>query len=207
MARPSPSARRVIRAAATAAFAVTCLVAIVAAGFIELRPSRGNLATPAARFSSQDRRPHSQVLAQSSPAQFKTQPNEAAKPLPKPIWLAPLNVHDGSAGSASELIMRGPAEGPSTEPAAPEQPKPEASPASVERVELLPADKTSAPAPASAGATILVRAGDTLSKIATRLYGSFGADELGRLTSANPEIKNANLIYPGQSIRVIQTGK
>jgi type II secretory pathway predicted ATPase ExeA/nucleoid-associated protein YgaU len=207
MATPAPSTRRVIRAAATAAFAATCLVAIVAAGFFELRPPRGNLSTPAARFSSQDRRPHSQVLAQSSPTQFKTQPNEATKPVPKPIWLAPLNVHDGSAGSASELIMRGPAEGPSTEPASPEQPKPEAGPASVKRVELLPADKTSAPAPASARATILVRAGDTLSKIATRLYGSFGADELGRLTSANPEIKNANLIYPGQSIRVIQTGK
>ena len=53
----------------------------------------------------------------------------------------------------------------------------------------------------------MVRAGDTLSKIAKRLYGSFGTDELSRLTAANPEIKNANLIYPGQTIRVQQASK
>jgi hypothetical protein len=40
-----------------------------------------------------------------------------------------------------------------------------------------------------------------------RLYGSFGTDEIGRLTAANPQIKDMNLIYPGQSIRVSQTGK
>ncbi|HXM88389.1 MAG TPA: LysM domain-containing protein [Candidatus Acidoferrum sp.] len=58
-----------------------------------------------------------------------------------------------------------------------------------------------------AAATVMVQAGDTLSKIAMRLYGSFGADELGRLIAANPEIKDANLIFPGQSVRVNQTGK
>ena len=55
--------------------------------------------------------------------------------------------------------------------------------------------------------TILVRAGDTLSKIAKKLYGSFGTDEVGRLTAANPQIKDANVIYPGQTIRVQQANK
>ncbi|HWJ40720.1 MAG TPA: LysM peptidoglycan-binding domain-containing protein, partial [Candidatus Limnocylindrales bacterium] len=144
------------------------------------------------------------------PAQYKTPSDQNTKPAPKPIKIAPLNVHDGSAGSANELIMRGPAEGSSTtEPKAPEERKPpEATPASnITRVEFSSAGSVSAPAGASAGATILVRAGDTLSKIAKRIYGSFGTDELGRLTAANPQIKDTNLIYPGQSIRVSQTGK
>jgi len=57
----------------------------------------------------------------------------------------------------------------------------------------------------------MVRAGDTLSKIAMRLYGSFEEDkvraDVSRLRAANPQIKNANLIYPGQSIRVQQAFK
>jgi len=60
---------------------------------------------------------------------------------------------------------------------------------------------------AASGATVVVGVGDTLSKIATRLYGSFGSHALSQLTAANPEIKDANLIYPGQSIRVQQTSK
>jgi hypothetical protein len=40
-----------------------------------------------------------------------------------------------------------------------------------------------------------------------KLYGSFGTDELRRLTAANPQITNANLIYPGQSIRVQRASK
>ena len=105
--------------------------------------------------------------------------------------------------------MRGPAEGSATTaPSVPEKPKPETTPASnITRVEFSSDGSVSAPARASAGETILVRAGDTLSKIATRIYGSFGTEELGRLTAANPQIKDTNLIYPGQSIRVSQTGK
>jgi hypothetical protein len=38
-----------------------------------------------------------------------------------------------------------------------------------------------------------------------KLYGSFGSDELSRLTAANPEITDTNRIYAGQSIRVNQT--
>jgi nucleoid-associated protein YgaU len=149
------------------------------------------------------------VLAQWSPAQFKTRSDETTKPAPKPISIAPLNVHDGSAGSANELIMRGPADGSSTtNPTAPEGRKPETTPESnITRVEFSSAKDASAPVQASAAPTILVKAGDTLSKIATRLYGSFGPDQLGRLTAANPEIKDMNLIYAGQSIRVSQTGK
>ncbi|HZU98879.1 MAG TPA: LysM peptidoglycan-binding domain-containing protein [Planctomycetota bacterium] len=39
--------------------------------------------------------------------------------------------------------------------------------------------------------------GDTLSSIASKLGVSLSA-----LESANPKIKNANLIYPGQTINV-----
>jgi type II secretory pathway predicted ATPase ExeA/nucleoid-associated protein YgaU len=210
MAPPTASRRRpTLRAAAAGALAALCLLAIAGAGYSELRPFRETLTALSVRYASQDKQPQPQILAQWSPAQFKTRSDETAKPAPKPLRLAPLNVHDGSAGSANELIMRGPAGEPSTSVLpAPGQPKPETSPATnVIPVKLSSAGNISAPAPASADATISVRVGDTLSKIAKRLYGSFGSDELGRLTAANPQIKDMNVIYPGQSIRVTQTGK
>jgi type II secretory pathway predicted ATPase ExeA/LysM repeat protein len=208
MRRPAASRRPVIRAAAAGAFAALCLIAVAGAAF-ELRPAHNDQSAPAAQLASQNKPSSSEVLVEWSPAQFKTESYQTTKPAPKPILPAPINVHDGSAGSANELIMRGPAGGPSTtEPTAPEERKPESSPATnVTRVEVSSAGKNSAPAQASAGATIMVQAGDTLSKIAKRIYGSFGSDELSRLTAANPEIKNANLIFPGQSLRVQQAGK
>ena len=207
---PRPASHRpVLRAAAKGAVAAVCLLAIVGAGYSERRPFRETLTALSARYASQDKRPQPQILAQWSPAQFKTRSDETAKPAPKPISVAPLNVHDGSAGSANELIMPGAAEGtPTNVLPAPEQTKPETSPGgNIIPVKLSSAGNVSPPVQASASPTILVRAGDTLSKIATRLYGSFGPDELGRLTAANPEIKDMNLIYAGQSIRVSQTGK
>jgi type II secretory pathway predicted ATPase ExeA/LysM repeat protein len=199
MTPPAATRRPVIRAAAAGAFAALCMLAIAGAGLSAL----------SARFTSQDKWPQLQILAQISPVQFKTQPEQTVKPPPKPISLAPLNVHDGSAGSANELIVPGAADGTSTTVLpVPEQPQPEASPAAnVIPAKLSSPANPSAPAQASASTTILVKAGDTLSKIATRIYGSFGTDELGRLTAANPEIKDRNLIYPGQAIRVSQTGK
>jgi type II secretory pathway predicted ATPase ExeA len=202
------SRRPTLRAATNGAVAALCLLAIAGAGISIQQPVRETLTALSARYASQDKRTQPQVLAQWTPAQFKTRSEEAAKPAPKPIDIAPLNAHDGSAGSANELILPGAAEGTSTTVLpVPEQPKPEASPANVIPVKLSSAGNVSAPDRASAGATILVKAGDTLGKIATRLYGSFGTDGLGRLTAANPEIKDRNLIYPGQSIRVSQTGK
>ncbi len=188
MATPAPSTKRVIRASATGAFAAMCLVAIVAAGFFELRPPRSNFSAPAARFASQETKPRSAIEVEWSPAQLTTRSEEATRPAPKTIVSAPINVHDGSAGSANEVIERGRTEGSATTPpAVPEEREPEMS--------------------AASGATVVVGVGDTLSKIATRLYGSFGSHALSQLTAANPEIKDANLIYPGQSIRVQQTSK
>jgi LysM repeat protein len=205
-----PASRRpVLRGAAKGAVAAVCLLAIAGAGISEVRPFRETLTALSTRYASQSKKVESEVLAQWTPTQFKTRSDETTKPAPKPIETAPLNVHDGSAGSANELIMRGPAgKSSTTDPKAPEGRKPETTPESnITRVEFSPLKSAPAPAQASAGATILVKAGDTLSKIATRLYGSFGTDELGRLTAANPQIKDTNLIYPGQSIRVSQTGK
>ncbi len=80
-------------------------------------------------------------------------------------------------------------------------------PAPSREVEIEPSVEEEDDTVTRADTTVLVRAGDTLSKIALRLYGSFGTDELSRLTAANPQIKDANLIYPGQSIRVQQAAK
>jgi len=216
-APPAASRRPLIRAAAAGAFAAICLLAIVGAGISEVRPLRQTLTALSARFGSEEQRPQPQILAQWTPAQFKTQPDGPAKPAPKAIRVAPLNVHDGSAGTANELIMH-PGEGSSTtDPSVPEQRQPETTVATnVVPVKPPPAGNVSASAKTlaeetdtatQAATTVMVQAGDTLSKIAMRLYGSFGADELGRLIAANPEIKDANLIFPGQSVRVNQTGK
>jgi type II secretory pathway predicted ATPase ExeA len=210
------SRRPTLRAAAKGAGAALCLIAIVGAGISMLRPFRETLTALSARYASQDKRTQAQVLAQWTPAQFKTRSDEPTKPAPKPIDIAPLNAHDGSAGSANELFMPGAAEGTTTVPPVPEQPKPGTNPANVIAVKLSAPGNISAPAKASAdegdqgprqGETVVVGTGDTIYKIAKKFYGSFGTDELGRLTAANPEIKDMNLIFPGQSIRVSQTGK
>ena len=181
-----------------------CLLAIAGAGITEVRPFRETLTALSARYASQDKRPRAQILAQWSPAQFKTRSDEPAKPAPKPISVAPLNVHDGSAGSANELIMRGAVEGPSTTvPPVPEKSKPQTNPAG----NVIPVKLPSAGNLSAQGDTVVVTTGDTISKIAKRIYGSFGTDELGRLTAANPQIKDINLIFPGQSIRVSHSGK
>jgi hypothetical protein len=215
-APPAASRRPALRAAAAGTFAAICLLAIVGAGISEVRPFRETLTALSARYASQDKRPLPEILAQWVSAQFRTRSDETTKPAPKPLKLAPLNVHDGSAGSANELIMRGPAEVPSTTVVpAPSQQKPEMNPAAgILPVKLSSAGNISTPAKPLAsdkgtrqGATVVVGTGDTLSKIAMRLYGSFGTDELGRLTAANPQIKDMNLIFPGQSIRVSQSGK
>jgi type II secretory pathway predicted ATPase ExeA len=209
MAPPAAVRRPVIRAAAAGAFAALCLLAIAGVGISGLPSVRSNLSALSARFTSQNARARTQVLAQLSPVQFSIRSDQTAKPEPKPFVSAPLNVHDGSAGGANELIVPGAAAGTSTTVLPdPEPSKPETSPAAgVIPVKLSPAGNVSAPVPALADATISVRAGDTLSKIAMRIYGSIGTDVLGRLAAANPEIKDRNLIYPGQSIRVTQIGK
>jgi MSHA biogenesis protein MshM len=214
--RPSASGRPAIRAAAAGALAAISVLAIAGAGYSELRPFRETLTALSVRYASQEKRQLPEILAQWFPAQFKTRSDETTKPAPKPLKLAPLNVHDGSAGSANELIMRAPSEVPSTTVVpAPAEPKPETNPASgILPVKLSSTGNISTPAKPLAsdkgtrqGATVVVGTGDTLSKIAMRLYGSFGTDELGRLTAANPQIKDMNLIFPGQSIRVSQSGK
>ncbi len=62
--------------------------------------------------------------------------------------------------------------------------------------------RTSSPDPApTSGATYVVVAGDSLSKIAVKLYGS--ASKWRAIYEANREaIKNPDLIYPGQELRI-----
>jgi general secretion pathway protein A len=65
------------------------------------------------------------------------------------------------------------------------------------------------PTPAIQG-TVVVQPGDTLSKIALRHYGKATADvrrQIKALVRANPEIADADHIYPGQIIRLQEASK
>lgn len=61
---------------------------------------------------------------------------------------------------------------------------------------------TAPPAPApSGGQTYTVKSGDSLSKIAKRLYGD--AQQWRKIYEANKDqIQNPDLIHPGQTIRI-----
>jgi len=218
---------RALSAAAT--FAALCLLGVAVAGFLEMQPVRDNISAFANRFASQAAaKLKTPIVVERSPLQFMPNSNRATAPAPNTIGLAPVNAHDRTAKTANESIMRGRPEAPPTRASsvkvrpAPNERQPEASAVpNIVPVKLSPATNISAPAPRVAVAapaavtrpqpTVMVRAGDTLSKIAMRIYGSFQEDDVradvSRIRAANPQIKNANLIYPGQSIRVQQASK
>jgi len=219
---------RALSAATT--FAALCLLGVAVAGLLEMQPVRDNISALAHRFASHAaaklRTPITPIVVERSPSQFATGSYRSTIPAPNTMALAAVNAH--TAKTANELIMRGRADSRVTNTPAtnvrpvPKERSPEASAApNIVPVKLSPVTNVSAPAPRAAVApaaavtrprpTVMVRAGDTLSKIAMRLYGSFKEDEVredvSRLRAANPQIKNANLIYPGQSIRVQQASK
>lgn len=57
--------------------------------------------------------------------------------------------------------------------------------------------------PAASASEVVVQAGDTLSSIAQRYSESATKLDVRQLIAVNPEIKNANLIYPGEKVRLI----
>jgi type II secretory pathway predicted ATPase ExeA/LysM repeat protein len=219
------AAVRALSAAAT--FAALCLLGVAVAGTLQLQPVRENISAFAHRFVSQAAAKfRAPIVVERSPLQFMTNSNPATAPAPNAIGVAPFNAHGRAARTENELIMRGradsrasnvPASNASSSkvPPAPSERQPEASAAP----NIVPVKLSPAPSAASAATTavtrpqptVMVRAGDTLSKIAMRLYGSFEEDDVredvSRIRAANPQIKNANLIYPGQSIRVQQASK
>jgi type II secretory pathway predicted ATPase ExeA len=219
------AAVRALSAAAT--FAALCLLAVAVAGTLQLQPVRENISAFAHRFASQAAAKFkAPIVVERSPLQFMTNPNPATAPAPNAIGVAPFNAHDRNARTENELIMRRRADSrasnvPATNASsskvqpAPSERQPEASAAP----NIVPVKLPPAPSSASAATTavtrpqptVMVREGDTLSKIAMRLYGSFEEDDVredvSRIRAANPQIKNANLIYPGQSIRVQQASK
>ena len=199
---------RALSAAVT--FAALCLLGVAVAGMLQLQPVRNNLSSLAHRFTSQAaklRTPITPIIIERSLSHFATSSDRTIAPAPNTIGLAPVTAHDRTAKTANELIMRGRADAPSRPVSKQRQPEASVAP-NIVPVSLTPVTNYSAPAPTS---TVLVRAGDTLSKIAMRLYGSFKEDDVredvSRIRAANPQIKNANLIYPGQSIRVQQASK
>ena len=211
-------AMRSVTAVTAGTLAALGLLGIAVLGFSALRPERANLPALAAPFAPQSARQPTSILVERSPAPFPNKSYGTATPPPKTAGLAQGDTHDRSAASANEAIMSGPAKGSSTI----HYPVP-----NKQQSELSGATDTKSAKPSSSahiaaaaeapveakptvtrpGRTVVVRAGDTLSKIATRLYGSFGSDELSRLTAANPQITNADLIYPGQSIHVQRADK
>ena len=102
---------------------------------------------------------------------------------------APLDVNrDGriTAGEATSFVRQridGDAPPPSSSPAPAPAPAPGPSPS-----------PSPSPAPSDA---VTVRSGDTLSGIAAR-----NGVSLGELLSANPQIRNPDLIYPGQAVHL-----
>jgi nucleoid-associated protein YgaU len=128
----------------------------------------------------------------------------ASRPHAMPIQIKPMPITPEKAWTAAGNILASPAEASMQEPsgkvatAAVKQAPAKTAPVP-EAAEKIP----SAAAPTDA--TVRVQEGDSLSSIATRLYGPTGNDELSRLAAANPQIKDANRIYPGQSIRVHRT--
>ena len=218
-----PAARSFAAGAARAAgaaftFAALCLLSVMAVGFLKLQPVRNDLSALAARFESKATRLSTPIVVERPPAQISREPNKTAVPAPNALGIAPVNIHGSSAAGANALNAlkaraHAPAPGyPITNRPVPKYQRPDTSAATNITPVNLPsvasgsdsADET-APQPE----TVSVRAGDTLSKIAMRLYGgSYESDELraevSQLAAANPQIKNANVIYPGQSIRVNQ---
>ena len=205
-------------AAAVSTYAALCLLGIALVGASQLRPVRADFSALAARLASAATGPRSPISTERSPAPIWRGADETALATPNTMGPARLGVRDGSTIGPDESIASGSAGVFSiARPTVPAQPKPATGaaanlePARLSSAANIPA---SSEAPAAQqrtltrpGATVVVKAGDTLSKIAMRLYGSFGTDELSRLTAANPQITNANLIYPGQSIRVQQASK
>jgi len=202
---------RAVSAAFT--FAVLCLLSVLAFGFLELQPVRNDLSKLAARFESQAAKLRTPIVVERPPAQLRSGANTTAIPAPNAFGIAPVNIHGSSAASADALHAlkmrrRAPAPGfPITGQPAPKDRRSETSAATnIVPVSVSSSATDTTPQPES---TVMVRAGDTLSKIAIRLYGgSYESDQLreevSQLAAANPQIRNANMIYPGQSIRVQQ---
>lgn len=71
----------------------------------------------------------------------------------------------------------------------------------VQGVSEVKADGLSAPPQQAKVDYYIIQKGDSLSAIAKRYYGN--ANDYPRIFEANPEvIKNPDLIYPGQKIRI-----
>ncbi len=104
--------------------------------------------------------------------------------------------------SASSAAM--PAPVLSANAAADSRPQPPPAAAQEPDQKAVPQNDAGALAPMNAEQTdeIVVRTGDTLSAIAERYSDGSGRIDLKQLIAANPEIKNANLIYPGEKVRL-----
>jgi len=204
------SSKRRVRAMVVSLFLAICVVGIAGAGFAELQLARHDLPVLAQRFASQAARLKTLIVAEPQ----ASQPTLSEQDKISSVRNANESKNGRTASSSRTSRSIRKKQQPETSSIAPDALPRKASPP----VTLASIEKISAPAPEATvkegddtemrpAPTILVRAGDTLSKIAKKLYGSFGTDDLSRLTAANPEIKDANVIYPGQTIRVQQASK
>ncbi|HIJ63187.1 MAG TPA: AAA family ATPase [Rhodospirillaceae bacterium] len=86
-------------------------------------------------------------------------------------------------------------------PKPPEPPEPVADPPPPEPIPQ-PATFPPAAKPPESQRTVIVKRGDTLSRLSLALFGSADSRRLMRLRQANPTLTNVNRLYPGQIIAV-----
>ena len=200
------SSKRRVRAMVVSFFLALCVVGIAGAGFAELQLARHDLPALAQRFASQAARLKTLIVSERQASQPTGSEQDKVSSVP--------NANESKNGRTASFSKAGRSVRKKRQPEtsiAPDALPLKASPP----VTLSSIEKISAPAPEAAvregndrempAPTVLVRAGDSLCKIARKLYGSF--DDVNRLTAANPQIKDANVIYPGQTIRVQQASK
>ena len=182
-------------------------------GFFQLRPLRAGFSIAVASLAAQATALRSPTAAERPPVQPK---NEARLTAPNQTGPAQFSAGNDFITGSNESIAMAPAEEFALPPpaisaegnlkAGTAATIASAKPAATANVPPSPESPVAGHEPV-AGAAVVVKTGDTLNRIAMKLYGSLGTDELRRLTAANPQITNANMIYPGQSIRVQRASK
>lgn len=147
-----------------------------------VRPAADQAALDAATVGARDSAGSSQTAAPQSAAKVQS---ESSAPAPT------IGAEAGKTAAANSAR----AENPAASTSARAKPHP-------------PALNSSPARPAEA---VVVRPGDTLSKIALRRNGSAGTDgvrrQIAELVKANPQIEDANHIYPGQIIHLQEASR
>jgi general secretion pathway protein A len=200
-AEPEPSATPAPAPAPAPAVSAPPVVASVPPAPAASRPARSGAVEPAA--------PVPAPLAAATPTTRRAQgPIPLAPPAARP---APAPAAPVARPTPSIIAAAPPAPAPAAPAPVPITPPsvmlPSASgsgiaaPPAVEIAEVAPAARAVTPPPAPSGQTIkAVRAGDSLWTMAEEVYGFVSPSILRRVQDANPQIRNVNVLAPGQEV-------